>query len=99
MTARILHGAWDDLQELAVFYEKQSPGLGSICVHDVLDQIQRLEDIAGIHSMWHGRLFKFLPKRFPLAVFYNIVGDEVRVHAILDGRRNLRDNERRLSER
>jgi plasmid stabilization system protein ParE len=87
MKIRILSPAERDLEEGYRFYESQSPGLGSYFLDSLYSDIDSLAYFGGIHQHVFG-YHRQLSKRFPFAIYYRVVGNEVVVFAILDYRRN-----------
>jgi plasmid stabilization system protein ParE len=87
MKVRILSPAERDLEEGFRFYEYQSPGLGSYFLDSLYSDIDSLAYFGGIHQVVF-RYHRQLSKRFPFAIYYRIISDEVVVFAILDCRRN-----------
>lgn len=69
------------------FYEKQQQGLGDYFVDSIIADIESLHLYAGIHAMYFG-YHRLLAKRFPFAIYYLFSGNEVRIYAILDCRKN-----------
>ena len=63
--------------------------MGLWFVTKLLDEIEILRSIGGIHSKRHG-FHCYLSDRFPYGVYYRIESDCVGVYAILDHRRNPR---------
>ncbi len=88
MILRILDRAEDDLVAGWRFYEAQQSGLGAYFLDSLYGDIESLHLYAGIHLKVLKRYHRLLSKRFPYAVFYTVVGNEVRIHAVLDCRRN-----------
>lgn len=87
MRIKILATAEDDLEDGYRFYESQSVGLGIYFLDTLYSDIDSLAYFAGIHRVvltYH----RLLSKRFPFAVYYRLVNDEVLVYAVLDCRRN-----------
>ena len=87
MRVRILDTAERDLENGYSFYERQSPGLGSYFLDSLYSDIDSIAYFGGIHRV----VFEFhrlLSKRFPFAVYYEIVEDVALVTAVLDCRRN-----------
>jgi plasmid stabilization system protein ParE len=87
MQVRILSPAERDLEEGYRFYERQTPGLGSYFLDSLYSDIDSLSYFGGIHCIVFGH-HRLLSKRFPFAIYYKIVVDEVLVTAVLDCRRN-----------
>ena len=87
MKIEILDEAEADLIEGYHFYEAQDAGLGSYFVDSLFSDIDSLLIHAGVHEIVFGYR-RCLSKRFPFAVYYSVEGELIRVHAILDCRRN-----------
>jgi plasmid stabilization system protein ParE len=87
MRIRILSAAEKDIQEGYHFYESQHPGLGWYFLDSLYSDIDSLAYFAGIHPVVFG-YHRLLSKRFPFAVYYRVVENEVVVTAVLDCRRN-----------
>ncbi len=97
MKIQILDKAQDDLIHGSQFYEAREPGLGGYFLDCLFADIDSLLIYAGIHPLvftYH----RCLSKRFPFAIYYNVNGDIVRVHAVLDCRRNPSWTRTRLEE-
>lgn len=84
---KILDAAERDLEEGFRFYDHQSPGLGSYFLDSLYSDIDSLSFFEGIHPMVFGH-HRLLSKRFPFAVYYKILEDQVLVTAVLDCRQN-----------
>ena len=87
MKVRILRPAERDLEEGYRFYESQSPGLGSYFLDSLYSDIDSLAYFGGIHQLVFGH-HRQLSKRFPFAIYYRIIDNEVLVFAVLYCRRN-----------
>lgn len=87
MIIRLLDQAEQDLVKGMDFYEKQQQGLGDYFVDSIIADIESLHLYAGIHAMYFG-YHRLLAKRFPFAIYYLFSGNEVRIYAILDCRKN-----------
>jgi plasmid stabilization system protein ParE len=87
MKIQILSAAEDDIEAGYRFYESQDSGLGSYFLDSLYSDIDSLAYFVGMHRvvMGHHRL---LAKRFPFAVYYRIIDNEVVVFAVLDCRRS-----------
>ena len=88
MRINIQPSALADLREGFRFYEAKDSGLGSYFLDTLFSDIDSLQLYAGIHSVHFGRFHRLLSKRFPYAAYYQIVGSEIAVRAILDLRRD-----------
>ncbi|MFZ0449076.1 MAG: hypothetical protein WAL98_07510 [Desulfatiglandaceae bacterium] len=87
MKIELLDSAEKDLLDGFKFYEHQSRGLGAYFLDSLFSDIESLRLYAGIHALHFG-YHRLLAKRFPFAIYYRVQKDIIRVHAILDCRRN-----------
>ena len=87
MKIEILDDAQRDLIEGFQFYESRETGVGSYFLDCLFSDIDSLLLFAGIHQIVYG-YHRSLSKRFPFAIYYDMVGELIRVHAVLDCRRN-----------
>ena len=87
MKIEILDDAQQDLIEGYQFYEDRETGVGSYFLDCLFSDIDSLLLFAGIHQVVYG-YHRSLSKRFPFAIYYDVVGELIRVHAVLDCRRN-----------
>ncbi len=97
MKIEILDEAQEDLIEGFRFYETREVGLGSYFLDCLFSDIDSLLLYAGIHQIMFGH-HRCLSKRFPFAIYYSVEGDSIRVHAVLDCRRNPTWIRKRLKE-
>ena len=77
----------DDLNDGKTFYNQRESGVGDYFWDSLLADIESLVIYAGIHNREHG-LYRMLAKRFPYAIYYEIVDDIAYVVAVLPMRRN-----------
>ena len=91
MRVILAESAIGDLIEGRRFYEDQEePGLGEYFERSMLQELEALENIAGIHPVVHGR-HRLICGTFPYAIYYRMQpGGEVAVLRILDCRRDPR---------
>ncbi len=87
MRIEILDEAQEDLIQGFQFYESREAGLGSYFLDCLFSDIDSLLVHAGIHQVTYA-YHRCLSNRFPFAIYYNVKGELVRVHAVLDCRRN-----------
>lgn len=87
MRIEILDEAQEDLIEGFRFYETREAGVGSYFLDCLFSDIDSLLLFAGIHQIVYG-FYRSLFKRFPFAIYYDTHEDLIRVHAVLDCRRN-----------
>jgi hypothetical protein len=83
----ILRSAIEDLVRGREFYEKQDEGLGVYFEDSLAADIDSLRLFAGIHNIVLG-YHRMLSSKFPYAVYYEIVGEQIRIRAVLDCRRD-----------
>ena len=95
MRIEILDEAEADLVEGFYFYERQETRLGWYFLDSLFSDIDSLLLYAGIHNVVYG-YHRCLAKRFPFAVYYSIESEIIRVHAVLDCRRNPSWTRKRL---
>jgi len=82
----ILPSAREDLANGAEFYESQSNGLGTYFLETLFNEIEKLDQFAGIHPIAFG-FQRLLSERFPYAIYCLTEADSSVVKAILDCRR------------
>lgn len=88
MKIRIVDQAEEDLVDGYNFYEHQAPGLGAYFLDCIYSDVESLLLYAGIHRIVHGNYHRMLSERFPFAIYYTVSGDEIKIHAIIDCRRD-----------
>ena len=88
MKLRILDTASQDLTDGYRFYEKQETGLGAYFLDSLFSDIDSLQLYAGIHAVFFECYHRALSKRFPFAIYYRLVDQEVLIYAVLDCRSN-----------
>lgn len=88
MKIRILDAASLDLKEGFGFYENIDKGLGGYFLDSLYSDIDSLLIYKGIHPIYFGVYCRMLSKRFPFAVYYKVLGEDVVVYAVLDCRRS-----------
>ena len=86
MRLQILEEALEDLDRGFRFYESQEAGLGSYFRDQLLSDIDALLLHPGMHPLVFSH-HRALAKRFPFAIYYGVEGEFVRVHAVMDCRR------------
>lgn len=97
MRLQILEEALDDLIQGSRFYESQKAGLGSYFLDELFSDIDSLRNSAGIHPLTFSH-HRVLAKRFPFAIYYDVKGEFVRVHAVMDCRGKPSRIRKRLKE-
>jgi hypothetical protein len=94
----VLQEAADDLNEGKAFYDLQEPGVGDYFWDCMVADIESLIVYAGIHSKKLG-LFQMFAKRFPYAIYYELVESVAYVVAILPMRKDPAWISKQLDER
>ena len=97
MRIEILEEAQEDLIQGFRFYEDREPGVGVYFLDCLFSDIDSLLLYAGIHQATFA-YHRCLSKRFPFAIYYSVEGELVRVHAVLDCRRDPSWIRKRLQE-
>ena len=88
MQIRLTEAAEQDLQDGFLFYELQQQTLGSYFLDSLFADIDSLILYAGIHARPVGRFHRALAKRFPFAIYYEVIDQVVTVVAVLDCRQD-----------
>ncbi len=89
MRIEILDEAREDLIQGFHIYESQEPGLGSYFIEGLFSDVDSILVYAGqgfIRSCTH--ITDASPSASPSAIYYSVEKQLVRVHAVLDCRRN-----------
>lgn len=94
----LLEEAVEDLEIGRCFYEDQEPGVGTYFVTSLLSDIASLHLYSGVHPI-HFEFHRMLSKRFPFAVYYELVSGVARVVAVLDMRQDPKSIRRALKIR
>jgi hypothetical protein len=83
----VLKEAVDDLNEGRAFYDLQEQGVGNYFWDCLVADIESLVIYASIHGKKLD-LYKMFSRRFPYAIYYDILDDIAYVVAVLPMRRN-----------
>lgn len=83
----VLEQAGWDIEEGRQFYNTNGINVGDYFFDSIISDIESLYLYAGIHSKHFG-LYRMLSKRFPFAIYYDVMETTAVVIAILDARRN-----------
>ena len=98
MKIRLLRSARGDLLKAYEFYEHQSEGIGRYFLDSVSADIDSLLLYAGIHPRPWNDYHRMLTHRFPYAIYYRVVGEEIRIYAVLDCRQDPDTHLHRLDD-
>lgn len=85
MNVEVLDEARLDIADGVAFYDRQSDGAGDYFFERIFDDIESLEETAGIHEMHFGYHRK-IASRHPFLIYYRMVSTGAEVVAVLDGR-------------
>lgn len=83
----VLKDVAEDMNDGKAFYDQKEPGVGDYFWDSLLADIESLMIYGGVHTKEYG-LYRVLAKRFPYAIYYEIVDDIAYVVAVLPMRRN-----------
>lgn len=83
----LMEEAVEDLYGGSAFYDLQEAGVGDYFWDCMIADIESLVIYAGIHRRESG-FYKMFAKRFPYAIYYDIIEEIASVVAILPMRRN-----------
>ena len=84
-TVVVLDRAREDIESARDFYDGCEVGVGDYFVDCILSDIASLQFYFGSHRVHFG-FHRLLSRRFPFAVYYELVDEVVSVVAILDVR-------------
>ena len=83
----VLQQARDDLFDGRAFYHQQEVSLGKYFWDSLVSDIESLRVHAGVHVKKFG-YYRMSGRRFPYSIYYDVVGQQVHVVAVLAERRN-----------
>lgn len=98
MTIVITGSAADDIAEAYLFYDEQYPGLGDYFEASIVADLRSLVLYAGIHEVHFNAYYRKIASRFPYVIYYTVEGDEIRIHAVADTRRDPARIRKRFSD-
>lgn len=75
------------MTESAVFYERESKGLGSDFLDEVESAIARICEYPEIGQVYSSKLRRFVLARFPYSVLYSIEDNELVIFAVAHHKR------------
>lgn len=80
---RITTAAKEDLDIIYDRYERQRSGLGAKFTQRFHVCVERILQSPEMHELVLGNYRRTMLRKFPYAVFYELVNDEVIIHAVL----------------
>ncbi|MBU0621290.1 MAG: type II toxin-antitoxin system RelE/ParE family toxin [Gammaproteobacteria bacterium] len=79
-----------DLEDAAIWYEKQSVGLGRQFLDEALASLSTIAESPLLYPLMHRNTRRALMRRFPFGVYYRVNPYAVIVVAIMHGSRDPR---------
>ena len=79
-----------DLEEAAVWYERQRAGLGQEFLDEALAAFDAISGNPALYPVVHRRTRRALMRRFPFGIYYQVETDLVVVIAVMHGSRHPR---------
>lgn len=90
LEVRIRPEAEQDLTEAAIWYEEQSPGLGTQFLDEVLTACQTITEMPRLHPDVHRSIRRALMHRFPFGIYYQVDNEGIIIVAVMHGSRHPR---------
>lgn len=87
-TVHIRPDAEMDIEEAAIWYEKQRKGLGDEFLDEVLNAVKVISENPYIYAVVLRQTRRALIHRFPFALYYRIEEDSLVVVAVIHGSRH-----------
>ena len=79
-----------DVEEAAIWYEEQRPGLGDEFLDELRSIFNTMSETPAIYPVVHRNTRRALIRRFPFGVYFRIEDEQVIVFAIFHGSRHPR---------
>ena len=80
-----------DIEEVAIWYEKQRKGLGQEFLDEVLDFCETIAENPAMYPVVHRHTRRALIRRFPFGVYFRIEDEQVIIVAVIHGSRHPRN--------
>ena len=96
MQIRFDPAAEADLAEARLWYRRQRPGLDLAFMLRVDETLSRIVDAPYLYPIVYRQLRRAVLRQFPLAIFYDVVNDEIRVFAVYHTRRDRKQLRSRI---
>jgi plasmid stabilization system protein ParE len=84
-----------DIEEAAIWYEKQRNGLGDEFLDEVLSAFKKISDNPLMYAVVHRHTRRVLIHRFPFAIYYRVEEDSLAVVAVMHGSRHPKQWQKR----
>lgn len=75
--------AESELNEAVDYLNGESPGLGEIFLNDIQHAINLITDYPEVAPILKGRVRRKLLRKFPYSLAYSVVGEEIRILAVM----------------
>ena len=82
----VLEEAAEDIEAARDFYNEIEQGVGDYFLRRIVEDIEHLTSLSGIHGLHFG-FHRMLSEKFPFGIYYRENAHETQVFAILDLRR------------
>jgi len=79
-----------DIEDAAIWYERQRKGLGQNFLDDVLIALDTISENSNIYPVLHRQTRRAVVHRFPFGIFYRVEEGSVVVLAVMHGSRHPR---------
>lgn len=79
-----------DIEEAAVWYEKQRPGLGDEFLDELRITCKTISETPAVYPVVHRSTRRALIRRFPFGVYFRIEDEQIIVFAVIHGSRHPR---------
>ena len=96
MQVRFEPAAEADLAEARAWYGRHRAGLDTALMMRVDETLLRIVDTPRLYPIAYRQLRRAVLRQFPLAIFYDVVQDEIRVFAVYHVRRDPKRLKSRL---
>jgi plasmid stabilization system protein ParE len=76
-----------ELLEARAWYEERRPGLGALFAASVTSTVERIVETPLAYPRVHGETRRAVLRRFPYALYFRVLTEEVVILAVIHGRR------------
>jgi plasmid stabilization system protein ParE len=72
-----------DLRQTVDWYDRQRPGLGERFLQSLVDTLDLVTERPGAFPLVHLDIRRAIVRRFPYGVFFRLIGETIRVVAVM----------------